>query len=479
MILPTNGKVVVFDDQYSQVKSLLSVLSKERVPYLYYQDETGEDLPEKPIKNVRLVFLDIQLISGQTLSNHNIISAIAIRLNKILEKENNYILIYWSTKENKYKDLLEKTFNDQLKEYKPIITLSLDKTEALKPENNTIELIIQEIKDKSEDFKLFKVFALWENLVNNSAGHLINDFTNFISKDESWDESTKYLLYKLSQAYSGKTINDKAENEKLKDALFTLNHTLIDTIEDRISKTINEKKETLNDIILDKKTSNQDFGSVINNKLLISEMEFKGNIPGTFFLIEDELKQKKEILKQKLEGIINNDKIPDDKRKGVIEKAKKKYSEEIKNLEFFERNVEKNYKIIVNSLVTIDSEKERKVLRDSILESSMKIELNISPLCDYAQEKMQCARIVPGLLLDIGYKEQLSTTNMYNYISDCEIRFRDKDYYLLFDFRFLYSKPETILKRRIAHNKIKHQLLADIQLKLGSHVTRSGVLYVQ
>ena len=478
MILPTNGKVVVFDDQYEQVQGLLKVLSKERVPYVYYQDELGDDLPDKPIINVRLIFLDIQLVSGQTLSDHNIISSIGIRLQKVLEKNNNYILIYWSTKKDKYKEVLNNAFEDKLKDYKPIITLSLDKNEALKPENNTIDLIINEIKNKSENFNLFKIFALWENLVNNSAGYLINDFTNFIGKDANWDESTKYVLYKLSQAYSGKTIKDKNETEQLEDALFTLNHTLIDTIENRIPLTIDDKKDILVDIISDKQNG-EDYSSVINNKLLLSEMEFNGKVPGCFFLIEEEELSKKGLAESKLQAIIKNDRIPEAKKAEVIEKATERFNQEIKSLELFSKSLSKNFNVIVNSLISLPDPDERKVLRDNILKNSIKIELNISPLCDYAQEKMPCVRMIPGLLLKSEYKSELNIQNAYNYFSDCVIKFRDDDYYLLFDFRFLYSKPESLLKNRVSNNKLRHQLLSDIQLKLGSHVTRSGVIYVQ
>ncbi|MGK0448304.1 MAG: hypothetical protein ACJA2M_002094 [Polaribacter sp.] len=92
---------------------------------------------------------------------------------------------------------------------------------------------------------------------------------------------------------------------------------------------------------------------------------------------------------------------------------------------------------------------------------------------------MPCVRVIPGLLLKNEYKKELNIQNACNYYSDCVIKFRDKDYYLLFDFRFLYSKPESLFKNRISNNKLRHQLLSDIQLKLGGHVTRSGVIYVQ
>lgn len=479
MILPTNGKVVVFDDVYEDVEGLLKTLSKNKIPYNYYQDEGGEDLPDTPINNVRLIFLDIQLISGQSVSDHSIRSTIGIRLQKILEKNNNYILIYWSTKENKYKDMLEDAFENGLKDYKPILTLSINKVEALKKGDKIVDFIINEIEEKSDDFSLFKVFALWENLVSNSAGNLINDFTNFIGKDENWDDSAKYVLHKISQAYSGKTINNKSEIEKLGDAFSTLNQTLIDTIENNIPKVINEHKSLLKDIISNEKKGNENFSSIINNKLLLSELEFNGNVPGCLFLIEEEIEAQNETIEHQFKKEI--EKLPSgiENREQIISKKKLRNKDKINALVLHSKGIEKNFNIIVNSVINAEEEAVRKSLRDRILKDSIKIELNVSPLCDFAQEKLPCVRLLPGLLLKSDYGGEINRNSAYNYLSDCIIKFRDSDYYFLFDFRFLYSKPEKLLKRRISNNKLRHQILSDIQLKLGSHVNRPGVIYVE
>ncbi len=206
MILPRNGKVVIFDDKYEDVQALLGALSKDSVPYHYYQDEGGEDLPTQPIKNVRLVFLDLELITGQSLPVKNIIGAIAGRLFAVIEPGTKYVLIYWSTKEDRYREVLDDAFVNGLSDYKPILTLSLNKVEALK-QSDTLNFISQGIREKADDFKLFEIFTLWENLVNESAGYLINDFTDFIKSDENWDDGAKYVLYKLGTVLKNKFFN--------------------------------------------------------------------------------------------------------------------------------------------------------------------------------------------------------------------------------------------------------------------------------
>ena len=75
MVLPTNGKVVVFDDKYEEVKALLTALSKQKIPYFYFYEEDGSDLPDTQIENVRLVFLDLLLVNDNSAKEENIISA--------------------------------------------------------------------------------------------------------------------------------------------------------------------------------------------------------------------------------------------------------------------------------------------------------------------------------------------------------------------------------------------------------------------
>lgn len=475
MNLSKNGKVVIFDDQYNAVKGLIGALSKENVPYLFYQDEGGEDLPDSPIQNVRFVFLDLELVTGQKMPDHSIISAIGARLERILEKGNKYILIYWSTKESKYRELLELSFENVLKDYKPIIKLSLNKVEALNQGNNIIEYIRNEINSKSDNFKLFKIFALWENIVNDSAGKLINDFTELIPMID-WDKKAKFVLHKLAEAYSGKQIKVKSESDRLRDSLFTLNHTLIDSLENSIMDCdLNTYGEVIQNI--PNIQEQIDLSSEINTRLLISNLEFRANVPGGLFFIDDKINFLKNEITNDYNREISNPKIPDAHIENVRQKAKRKFDKRTEDLNAYEKNIIASYNNIVNSLL-FSKEQNSKELMSSILSDSVKIELNISPLCDFAQDKMPCVRILPGLLLNAKFIEDINQKNAYNYVSDARIKYKTDFYYLVFDFRYLYSVNESQLKSTILNYKLRDQFLADIQLKLGSHINRAGILYV-
>ncbi|UPT70328.1 MAG: hypothetical protein M0D53_14710 [Flavobacterium sp. JAD_PAG50586_2] len=440
MILPTNGKVVIFDDKYEDVKNLLKALSKQKIPYLYYQEEGGTDLPETPVDNIRLVFLDLELVVDSKATEQNIISAIYARLSRVIEPNSNYILVYWSTKQEKYGKAVGDAFNDGLKEYKPIISISLDKI-ATKNAVDPIEFIINNITENAEDFKVLKVFSFWENLVNDSSGNLINSFINFIDKDESWDDIAKYLLFKLAVAYGGKEIVSSTEFEQVKNSYYTLNHTLIDNLENSISKSLKGRQTEFVNII--STTGDDAFTTLINKKLLIASDNFSGDIPGSILFIDEEMQIEKEFIQSELEKIKKNDKIPANKKEEAIANAVKKAYEKNEKLGLKSAALKINYNNIVNSLLR----DETRGLHGEIVQNSIKIELNISPICDYAQQKMPCCRILPGVLIKKDY--QIERGNAFNYISDCAISLNGTDYVLVFDFKYLYSIPSHIAKKEV------------------------------
>jgi len=260
-----------------------------------------------------------------------------------------------------------------------------------------------------------------------------------------------------------------------------LNHTFIDSIENTVLNYISSNAHEIKGLISSEGTKDMNYGSIINRRLLISQMKINGVVPGGLFFpdrdIESIRRENEAVLKKTKE----NEHIPVDLRKGAIEKARKKCKELNDQLEIKRSFLEKNYKRMINDILDTDDDKERTEKRRRIIHDGIKIEVNVSPLCDFAQEKLPYVRLLPGMLIkaDEFLGDKINTKSAFNYFSDGVLRFEEEDYKLMFDFRFLYSRNESLLKKISTNFKLRHQILADIQLKLGSHVNRSGVLYVQ
>lgn len=475
MILPNNGKVVVIDDQLEDVKELICSLSKEKMPFVHYKEEDLSDLPDTPIENVRLVFLDLELVAPTYLGSDskNITAPIKSRLKRILAPKTSYALIIWSRKENKYKTDLLKDFNTDFKDYCPIFCTSLPKADII-GKSDAIASIKEELKVEIEKFKAFNAFLIWEAIVNDAAGKLTNSITTIYPPDANWDAQTKFLLYKLALAYSGKAVHNFDSVRQLKNAFYTLTLSLSDNIDSSIDLLIDDQYK---DLVSSSGKASNNFSSAINKLLLISsgsdEITQPGNIYFTLEPILDSIKENEE------EHVRSEEKIkiiPTDKQQQALVGIQKAYN--VRKGELNQKKAEitrMQNDIVVSSL--IEDVYKKSELRQTIIADSIFIELNITPLCDYAQEKAKNYRLLPGVLIKSKHRG-CTILSAYSYISDADFNLFDADYFFLFDFRFLHSEERDAVMSRLIKFRIKQQLLSDIQSKLGSHIIRAGVNFL-
>jgi hypothetical protein len=419
MIFPNNGKVVVFDDQYKDIANLLSALSKERIPFVYYQDEGGADLPDEPIENIRLVFLDLELVVNNP-SPHNIISTIAGRFKKTLPKNSAYVLVYWSTKEDKYRETLEQAFENNLKDYKPILKLSLNKSEANSKEN-PVGFIVDALKKEIQAFSSLNSFMLWESCVNNAAGLITNSLTSIYARNADWDKNTYNLLYKLSKAQAGRdTIAALTNHEKLTTAFEIVNSTLIDTVE----KKFKENSSTAE----------------------IKEIK-EGGAP----MSSEEIMKLNTKLHLTISSAFNH---------------------------FYAGNL---YIQNVNALcreIIVKNIKQSKIA--SLVDDKTKlVALDITPSCDYSQQK-NYTRVLYGVKLDHSFTSKDLQDGDFKY-KLCPVMDIDGPSYILFDFRYLKSLSRDELKFKFKDKpkyRLRNGLLLDIQAQFSNHINRPGFISV-
>ena len=97
MHFPQNSKVLVVDDEYEEIKPLLSVFSRNGIPYVYF-DGKKHSIPKKPLSAIRFVVLDIDL-TGRTknLDEKSKASALAQYLTQLMDIKNTpYFLLFWT-----------------------------------------------------------------------------------------------------------------------------------------------------------------------------------------------------------------------------------------------------------------------------------------------------------------------------------------------------------------------------------------------
>ena len=429
MILPSNGKVIIIDDQFKEVKPLIKALTQEGMPFLYFKDQGGDDLPDEPIDDVRLVFLDLDHGLGGLGAIENI-RYVQNRLYKIIKPDTPYILVIWSTHEDQYKQTLVNEFEGVFNSYKPIACCSLDKFTLLNgPVESVVSTIRSELKRSLNDFEAFNAFLLWESIVTKSCGEIVNGFTKIFELNNSWNDNLKAFFYRLALANVGKEkLGTIGHPEKLRLALLTITSALTDSIEKNTKVEIS--KIQLN---IEEKNANitKEHLISINTKLHLIESDFFEHFhPGNLYYRD----------------------FTDDKMLKDIVSSR------------FGNNVQE----IIDSKPII-------------------IQVDVTPSCDYAQDKGY-SRLLTGIIINKssydehkGKKDKNLKKKDYLYI-DCPIlNIYDNDYYLIFDFRHFKSMKQELVKTLYINNpkyRIRSQLLIDLQSSLSNHINRPGIISV-
>ncbi len=450
MNLPGNGSVVIIDDRVEEALPLLKVLSKHQVPVTYFMGGEPDELPEQPISNIRLLFLDLNLVDSTNIKT--IRSALIKNLERIVSKENGpYIMILWSVNDFKYKDLVSELFENELQNIKPIISLNLQKADYfetdeksnLNPLPNFLVMIEEKLKEEMQRFGIFHIFILWENIVHESAKQTIKEFSTFYDPDENWNKKLSDIVFHLATAYAGKQLESNNKKDIIQNGLLTFNGAFLDTLENNVRSVgaidvnidFDQPEEVLENI-----------RAKINSKLhLIGAQDMKSIQPGNVYEIS----------------------------------GKSNFIFDVKEL--------------FNEFDDYDGKQD-------FLKKIRYILLEISPSCDFAQNKWKLSRLLPGVMWPSDHfsrkskkkNKEIVLIKKADYIYASPVFEIDNlTFKLVFDFRYLtalsfeeldkLNKPDSLEKSKVLHHSfcLRHQLLVDIQSHLARHINRPGVTFIE
>lgn len=236
MILPRNGRIVVIDDKTEEEAiPLLSSLYLNGFSALYFKGEK-KDLPRKPLNDIRMIFLDLEIIvEGYTGQDNRSKAATTARiLSSVINTTipTIYLLAFWSTHE----ELLE-YFWRYIKEnnYNCIfLPVSLDKIKC-RAADYDIALIEKEIEEKLQGNDGFRFLIGWENLIHKSSNDVINEILSLYGGDGNPDKFLLRIFKKLAEEYAGKNLNASDHEQIVRYAMLAFNGTFADTLENNIA----------------------------------------------------------------------------------------------------------------------------------------------------------------------------------------------------------------------------------------------------
>lgn len=428
MNLPLNGRIAIIDDQISQAEPLMKIFSQRQIPFTYFSGDY-EFLPDTTnnFNDVRVLFLDINLIDNTERSNKELKAKLVPVLSRVISENNYpYVIIYWSRHEH-HKTLIEdEIFAKDLKTRKPIAFLSAMKSDFFNLDGTTSEDFedkvtnlfngINELVAKSPSYSYL---LNWENKVHVSADETLEEIFSAYSKFDSWQDNANYIINKLGVSYSGKSFTNQNAEDRIKSSYNALNIVFHDTLENKLNNSTVENAKKLK-----VSTTAKNLESIysINKKLLISD-----------------------------------------------EKEPIHYSGAV--IEILDKKVDPEYESLLDTVLN------KKGKRAEIIKSWKKIWLNTTPLCDTVQGKIVFHRLIRGILVPKEFSKAFFS-NEATYVLP-SFSYDKKDYCIVIDFRqfFTLNKLGKSINRKPLF-RVRQQLLAEIQSKLARHINRQGILYL-
>ena len=115
--------------------------------------------------------------------------------------------------------------------------------------------------------------------------------------------------------------------------------------------------------------------------------------------------------------------------------------------------------------------------KDELLSRIKHIFLEVSPYCDYAQNKWKMSRLLSGMLWPFDFDRKIKKADFV--YKPPVILWDDQLWRIVFDLRHFTSIVFDRLKDKTPLFRVRHELLVDIQSRLATHVSRPGVMFVE
>lgn len=434
-LIPWNGRIAIVDDNVNQALPLMRVFAKNNIPYVFYKGNDITYLPEAPENDIRILFLDLNLLGGLEVPSKNIRATLISLIKHIISPTNYpYILILWSRQEKEYGDLLSEIFNTELNKCAPIGIFNYVKSDFFpsfaeeEDSDNPVDdnKILEELNKILLQLPAYSHLMQWENCVHASADATIQDIFHDFHNPSEWHNNANYILDSFARSYLEKHYTDAAPENKTKASLMFLDDVYYDTLESEIRKLDLSRAYELQHHI-DENTQEKVIAK-INERILLSKVVESVRQPGSVLFPT------------------------------LTEECLKHYHELFNN-SFNKKDLEN---------------KQAKLLKEDIYKTLQPCDVVVTPACDYAQNKIKYDRIVQGVIVESKYRQYIDSKSEAIYISPV-FKYNDMSCILVLNFRYFFTSnlSENPTKPTL---KLRNRVLAEIQSKLARHINRQGVL---
>ncbi|MCK4792630.1 MAG: hypothetical protein KAV87_53365 [Desulfobacteraceae bacterium] len=357
-----------------------------------------------------------------------------------------YVIFAWTKHDRPEDDLFTAFKNEIMKDNdfpKPVVLINLEKNDCL---GRSFASVNKKLMQTFNDKNILEFLFFWEKNASLAIRDVVKLLTemsmppiqagqSFDDYSEKWNSELEKHICKISEMALGENI--KADRKLLIAAQLALTNPFHDCIERRIWSDSRMFK-SLTAKIMTHKTSpvtNQQ-RALLNTYFLLVSHDLDSNVqPGNIYLFNSVLSRLKCMTKS-----CYSNKLRITKTK-IIE-------------DFCQKNVSAGDK-------------------NQLVKDSVPILIEITPECDYVQNKWKHARCVLGVLWPENLERFLNKKLGYIF-KPLPVTCEDKTYILTFNARHIFNFPFSVFKALPPSLKARKELLVDIQHWFSSHISRPG-----
>lgn len=429
MNVPTGGRVVIVDDKIAEIETLMRALSQNGVAFTYF-DGNVEDLPSKPLKQIAYMFLDLELDKDGMLDDKTKAAQDVNVIRKILGNNNfirSVVIIVWS---GALSILHELQSLMGIEGIKPLALLQINKVDCKSEETGDFifEKVVQQIQTELSKIPSLSLLTMWDNFVGMASRNIYGKMLPYDVLSPTYVNKHLNSIYKqLAIASLGEkrvTARD-ADTDQMLAVIDILSSILSNNVSNICRSEELRAEIDLKDVVSLESTDRAQINAGIN----IITPSCDATIPGCIFANKEN-----ELTEEKVNGFDIFENKEDVKRKNRSE-----------------------------------------------YESMLSVCCEVTPLCDYAQKRYFCHRIVSGLIVPATLSGAVKKKAEYLYKSPIFLLrgfFEDKPFFIEFDFRRLSTLPIKKLKDIEPLFQLGDPVIMHLQNRLGRQVSNPGITFI-
>ncbi len=429
----SSPRIVIVDDKNDEAMPMIDAFSALNIPVVKFGGMGTDGSPKKPLNHVRLLILDLWLgTSGFDAKNT---AGVILRTVAPTLSSGPCIVLVWSY----HPDDLEEVKNaldhynnsrEPVERVEPLAWITLRKLDFQKDDEFNAKTLMDRVSEELNKLGIIELLLEWEALCAEAASLAIDRILAFSHGQGKSDFETRNKLLmtaleSLAEASVGKQLPANPSSAVFKKALF---RSLAYIHEDAVHNLITYPQDSST---LYPAPYSGELKTMIAtlNTVLLTTQESSPEVPGAVSSIKD----------------LNIPAMP-----------------------FKFDSKDKNYTRFIHSIY----QKNYRKVKKGVLELCEPVILEVTPACDYAQEKRKRLRFAPGLLAPKDLFEELPE-RADNIRSYGPLVHEGNICWLILESLHFFTLPSDVTLHSPLF-RLRSHVYSDIQAWLGGHMSRPG-----